>query len=110
MSLKRKLASTTVALAAAAVPFAGVSPAHAVATDPYLDTFNSAVDLSALQAIVAAAPLCAITYVNSVKAAGFGLPVLVSIYPKLVVDFTPTNTYVVKVSGATGAFITCTLY
>ena len=109
MSLKRKLAATTVALAAAAVPFAGVSPAHAVSTDPYLDTFNSAVDLSALQELVAQTPLCAITFVNGVKTAGFGLPVITSIYPVLSVNFTPTVTYVSKVSGVTGAFITCTL-
>lgn len=109
MSLKRKLAATTVALAAAVVPFASVAPAHAVSTDPYLDTFNSAVDLTALQDLVAAAPLCVLTYATGVVAAKPGIPVLVSIYPKLQVDFTPTNTYIVTISGATGAFITCTL-
>lgn len=108
MSLKRKLAATAVALSAAAVPFVGTAPAMAV-SDPNLAYFNTAVDLSNLVELVASKPLCATTLEQGIARATIGPPKVVSAYPVLVVDFRPTNTYVVTVEGLTVGFINCTL-
>lgn len=94
MSLKRKLAAT--------------APAMAMA-DPNLDYFNAAVDLDNLVDLVAAKPLCATTLTRGIAAADPGVPKVASLFPVLIVDFTPVNTYVVTVEGLTLGFITCTL-
>lgn len=109
MSLKRKLTTAAVISATAAVPFLSPAPAMAASADPYLDYFNTAVDMSNLVELVAAAPLCVITMESTIAKATPGVPRVVSTYPKLVVDFTPTNTYAVTVAGAVNAFISCTL-
>ena len=86
-----------------------MASAHADTVDPNLAYFNTAVDVNALVTLVASKPLCATTLVNGIGGAAHGPPSVTSLYPKLIVDFTPTNTYAVKVEGATLGFITCTL-
>lgn len=109
MSLKRKLASAAVISAAAATPFLSPVPAMAASTDPYLDKFNAAVDMSNLVQIVQAQQFCVITMEQTIAAAKPGVPVVVSTFPVTTVNWTPTYAYAVKVEGAVLAFVTCTL-
>lgn len=107
----RKLLTTTVITAGlVATSVLGSAPAMAATTDANLAYFNTNLDASSLVALVTATTPCAITFANGVSRPKPGIPAVVSTFPVLTVDFTPTTKYVATVEGVTFAFITCTLY
>lgn len=107
MSKLRTLTTTLAATAALSAGLGLATPAAYASEDSRLDSFNSAVDLSALQALVAATGGCTTTYEAQVVGTPIGKPTVVAPIGSVTVNYAPTLAYAVKIEGYTVAWIYC---
>lgn len=106
LSQLKKIAALAVA-SVAMVPVLGVASASAAVTDPNLATFNTAVDVSALESLVIARGGCTLTYVGNVLATPVGRPTVSAPVGSVAVNYLPTLNYTVTVTGYTVGYIFC---
>jgi hypothetical protein len=106
MSQLKKLVAT-VAASVALVPALGIASASATTVDPNLALFNTAVDMSSLEALVLIPGGCTLTYVGNVERTPVGVPTVTLPAGGVTVTYSPTTKYAVAIENLTVGYISC---